>query len=89
VSVNSLGPCLRDLCTADAVAYVASTHGTSGRLTAIIGPRAAQLVDALPESALAVVCTEHAHDALDELLSRAPSDQIPAAHPTHPNGARP
>ena len=63
-----IGPCVRDLCTADAVAYVARTTGSSARLTVITGDRAEALADMPHGSALDVVCAEHAAQELDALL---------------------
>jgi hypothetical protein len=63
-----LGPCVQDLCTADAVAYVWRTAGPSARLTVVIGPRAVELADGIDTSALNVMCADHAREELDDYL---------------------
>jgi hypothetical protein len=73
---QTLGPCIKDLCTADAVAYLYRTQGPSARLTVITGPRAAELADAIPESVEDVMCGDHTRQALDDFLASQERPQL-------------
>ena len=66
-----LGPCIHGLCTSTVVGYITRTEGPSARLTVITGPRAEELAG-LTDSPLSLVCVEHAHQALDDLLTKEP-----------------